>query len=103
MGITLRNVTGSALTYNQMDENFRFLSQSYLNLTGSNTGNVSFTGSFTFSGSTIFSGSTNIDTSVGNFVVTDNLSADPIFIITSTVMGMVGTSSFAGPTSFIWV
>jgi hypothetical protein len=99
MGITLRNVTGSALTYNQMDENFRFLSQSYFYLSGSNTGNASFAGSFTFSGSTVFSGSTIIDTSVGNFFVTDDSSADPLFIISSTAMAMVGTSSFIGPTS----
>ena len=99
MGITLRNVTGSALTYNQMDENFRFLSQSYFYLSGSNTGDASFSGSLTVLGTTIFSGSTTVDTSTGNFIVTDNVLADPIFIVSSTAMGMIGTSSFTGPTS----
>jgi cytoskeletal protein CcmA (bactofilin family) len=53
MGITLRNTTGSALTYNQMDENFRFLSQSYFYLSGSNTvsGSLTLTGSLNVSGS----------------------------------------------------
>ncbi len=53
MGIILRNVTGSALTYNQMDENFRFLSQSYFYLSGSNTvsGSIILTGSLNISGS----------------------------------------------------
>ena len=101
MGITLRNITGSALTYNQMDENFRFLSQSYFYLSGSNTGSASFSGSLTILGTTIFSGSTTVDTSVGNFIVTDNILGDPIFIVSSATMGMVGTSSFTGPTSFI--
>ena len=52
MGITLRNVTGSALTYNQMDENFRFLSQSYFYLSGSNiaSGSLILTGSLNVSG-----------------------------------------------------
>jgi hypothetical protein len=51
MGITLRNVTGSALTYNQMDENFRFLSQSYFYLSGSNvtSGSLTLTGSLNVS------------------------------------------------------
>jgi hypothetical protein len=101
MGITLRNVTGSALTYNQMDENFRFLSQSYFYLSGSNTGNASFSGSLIVSGTTIFSGSTTVDTSVGNFIVTDDIGGDSIFIVSSTAMGMVGTSSFTGPVTTI--
>lgn len=99
IGITLRNVTGSALTYNQMDENFRFLSQSYFYLSGSNTGNASFTGSLILSGSTTFSGSTRVDTSVGSFIVTDNVSnLDPSFIVTSTAIGLFGTSILNGIT-----
>jgi len=54
MGITLRNVTGSALSYNQLDENFRFLSQSYFYLSGSNTA----------SGSLILTGSLNVSNGI---------------------------------------
>jgi hypothetical protein len=65
MGITLRNVTGSALTYNQMDENFRFLSQSYFYLSGSNvaSGSLTLTGSLNVSGSTVITGSVNVSSS----------------------------------------
>ena len=63
MSIILRGVKGSPLTYNELDGNFVFLSQSYAVITGSNTfvgdqtiqGNLSVfgTASFTFTTSSI--------------------------------------------------
>jgi hypothetical protein len=51
MGLILRNVTGSALSFDQLDNNFLFLSSSYLqtasfNATTSSFSSGSFTGSF---------------------------------------------------------
>ena len=93
MGITLRNVTGSALTYDQMDENFRFLSQSYFYLSGSNvaTGNLTLTGSLNVSGSSVV-----LNTSA--FTVADNLLGDPIFVVSATSISLFGTSSLNGIT-----
>ena len=92
MGITLRNVTGSALTYNQMDENFRFLSQSYFYLSGSNT----ISGSVTLSGSLNVSGSTFFNTS--NFTVADDIASGPIFSVSSLAVGVFGTTILNGIT-----
>lgn len=80
MGLTLRTVKGSALTYQELDDNFTYLSSS---MTASSGVGFPYTGSAEITGSLILTGSADIN---GNVII--NNSSDQSYVYLNGLNGV---------------